>query len=62
MVKNASICPMQIIEASVIGVRSAAITFRRSDTPMQFVLFPMLHVGTPVLYKRVTAGCVTATS
>jgi hypothetical protein len=55
MVKNASICPMQIVEASIIGVRSAVITFRRSDTPMQVVLFPMLHLGTPVFYKRITA-------
>ncbi len=44
---------MQIIEASVIGVRSAVITFRRHDTPMQIVLFPMLHLGTKSFYKAV---------
>ncbi len=46
---------MQIVEASVIGVRSAVITFRRPDTPMQIVLFPMLHLGTEGFYKAVTA-------
>jgi hypothetical protein len=55
MVKYASICAMQIIEASVIGVRSAVIIFRRPDTPMQIVLFPMLHLGTKGFYKAVTA-------
>lgn len=55
MVKYASICGMQIIETSVIGVRSAVITFRRTDTPMQIVLFPMLHLGTKGFYKAITA-------
>ena len=54
-VKYVSICTMQIIETSVIGVRSAVITFRRPDTPMQIVLFPMLHLGTKGFYKAVTA-------
>jgi hypothetical protein len=51
---------MQIIEESVIGVRSAVITFRRPATPMQFVLFPMVHFGTQGFYKAVTdrlRGC-----
>jgi hypothetical protein len=55
MVEYASICPVQIIETSVIGVRSAVITFRRTDTPMQIVLFPMLHLGTTNFYKAVAA-------
>ena len=46
---------MQIIEASVIGVRSAVITFRRPATPMQIVLFPMLHLGTKGFYKAVNS-------
>ncbi len=46
---------MQIIEVSVIGVRSAVITLRRSDTPMQIVLFPMIHLGTKDFYDAVTA-------
>jgi hypothetical protein len=55
MVRYASICAMQIIEVSVVGVRSAVITFRRPDTPMQIVLFPMLHLGTRGFYKAVAA-------
>jgi hypothetical protein len=46
---------MQIIETSVIGVRSALITFRRPDAPMQIVLFPMLHLGSTGYYKAVAA-------
>ena len=45
---------MQIIEESVIGVRSAVITFRRPATPMQFVLFPMVHFGTQGFYEAVS--------
>jgi hypothetical protein len=55
MAKYASICAVQMVEASAIGVRSAAITFRRPDTPMQIVLFPMLHLGTKDFYKAVAA-------
>jgi hypothetical protein len=46
---------MQLIEVSVIGVRSAVITLRRPETPMRFVLFPMLHLGTAAFYQDVTA-------
>jgi hypothetical protein len=45
---------VQLIEVSVVGVRSAAITLRRRDTPLRFVLFPMLHLGTEVFYQQVT--------
>jgi len=44
---------MQIIEVSVVGVRSAVITLKQRDTPMQFVLFPMIHLGTPGFYQAV---------
>jgi hypothetical protein len=44
---------MQIIEVSIVGVRSAVISLKRPDTPMQFVLIPMLHLGTPDFYKAV---------
>lgn len=52
--------PVQIIEVSIAGVRSAIITLKRSDTPMQIVLFPVIHLGTPDFYKAVTSrlrGC-----
>jgi len=44
---------MQIIEATDFGVRSAAITLRRDETPMEFVLFPMLHFAAPSFYAEV---------
>jgi hypothetical protein len=46
---------MQIIEVSVVGVRSAVITLTRRDSPMRFVLFPMIHLGTPGFYRAVTS-------
>jgi hypothetical protein len=47
---------MQIIEVSVIGVRSAVITLTRRDTPMKVVFFPMIHLGTPAYYRAVMSG------
>lgn len=45
---------MQIIEESIIGVRSAVITLSRRDTPLKFVLFPMIHSAAPEFYREVT--------
>lgn len=45
---------MQIIEHSVVGTRSAVLRLRRSGTPLQFVVFPMIHVGSPQFYAAVT--------
>lgn len=44
---------MQIIEVTGLGVRSAVITMRRKDTPLKFVLFPMMHVASPSFYAQV---------
>jgi hypothetical protein len=46
---------VQLIEVSIIGVRSAVITLQAPGTPMQISLFPMLHLGTPDYYQSVTA-------
>ncbi|HEY7488340.1 MAG TPA: hypothetical protein VH912_28110 [Streptosporangiaceae bacterium] len=46
---------MQFIEVGVLGVRSAVITLRRSGSPMRFVLFPMIHLGSPEFYAAVAA-------
>jgi hypothetical protein len=51
---------VQLIEVSLTGVRSAVITLRRPETPLQFVLFPMLHLGTASFYEEVgqrLGGC-----
>jgi hypothetical protein len=37
-----------------MGLRSAVIELRRKDTPLRFVLFPMLHLGEPSFYEAVT--------
>ncbi|MFD7296704.1 hypothetical protein ACFV9W_25725 [Streptomyces sp. NPDC059897] len=44
---------MQIIEVTGFAVRSAVITMRSSGTPLEFVLFPMLHVAAPTFYAQV---------
>ena len=46
---------MQLIETSVIGVRSAVITMQRPGTQLRIQLFPMLHLGTAAFYSEVTA-------
>lgn len=46
---------MQLIEVSLTGVRSAVITLEAAGTPVRFVLFPMIHLGTPDFYRSVTA-------
>ncbi|HEX7993423.1 MAG TPA: hypothetical protein VF506_05835, partial [Streptosporangiaceae bacterium] len=45
---------MQLIETSVVGVRSAVITMQRPGTQLRIVLFPMLHLGTASFYRQVT--------
>jgi hypothetical protein len=44
---------MQIIEVTGYAVRSAVITMRRKETPLEFVIFPMLHVASPTFYSQV---------
>lgn len=51
---------MQVIEVTGYAVRSAVITLRRRETPLKFVLFPMMHVASPAFYRDVAkrlAGC-----
>jgi hypothetical protein len=45
---------MQLIETSVVGVRSAVITMQRPGAQLCIKLFPMLHLGTAAFYKQVT--------
>ncbi len=45
---------MQIIEVTELAVRSAVIRLRRTGTPLQFVLYPMIHMAEPAFYAAVT--------
>jgi hypothetical protein len=45
---------MQIIETTGLSVRSSVITLGRAGTPLQFVLFPMIHLAEPAFYDEVT--------
>lgn len=42
---------MQFVEASVIGVRSARLSFASPSTPVRVTLFPMVHVGEADFYR-----------
>ena len=44
---------MQFIETSDLGVRSAVYRFKRLDMPLQFMLFPMIHIGSREYYAAV---------
>ncbi|WP_217241601.1 hypothetical protein [Streptomyces sp. AC555_RSS877] len=44
---------MQIIEVTGYAVRSAVITMRQTGKPLEFVIFPMLHVASPTFYSQV---------
>jgi hypothetical protein len=44
---------VQVTEVSVVGVRCAVIALKRADTPLRFLLFPMVHVGRPDYYADV---------
>jgi hypothetical protein len=44
---------MQIIEVTGFAVRSAVITMRQRGTPLEFVIFPMVHVASPTFYSQV---------
>ncbi|HEU0238858.1 MAG TPA: hypothetical protein VFR11_06200 [Micromonosporaceae bacterium] len=45
---------MQILEASVLGLRSAALRLRHRHTPLQFLVIPMLHMANAGFYREVT--------
>lgn len=46
---------MQLIEVSMIGVRSAVITLQRPGHPLHFTIFPMVHLGADGFYQAVAA-------
>jgi hypothetical protein len=51
---------VQIIEVSVVRVRSAVLRLTCRDTPLRFEFYPMVHIGDPTFYAAVTdrlRGC-----
>src|SRR4029453_7867359 len=45
--------PVQIIEVTEFGVRSAVTRLRRDESPLEFVLYPMIHIGATTFYADV---------
>jgi hypothetical protein len=51
---------MQIIEVTDLGVRSAVIRLRRRESPMVFVVYPMIHMAKASFYAEVGKRLTTA--
>jgi hypothetical protein len=45
---------VQIVEADDDRVRVAELFLQRRGSPLRFVLYPMLHIGSPEFYREVT--------
>ena len=45
---------MQIVEAIEGRVRVAELRLRRRGSPLQFALYPMIHIGSPAFYAEVS--------
>ena len=46
---------MQIIERNMFGVRTAIYEFAHPDHLLEFVVFPMIHIGEPEFYEEITS-------
>jgi hypothetical protein len=46
---------VQIIEVTDLAVRSAVIRLRRRQTSLQFVIYPMVHMGQAAFYAEVAS-------
>lgn len=46
---------MQILESSMLGLRTARMEFRKSDSGIAITLFPMVHVGEERFYTEAYA-------
>lgn len=44
---------MQLLDSSDLGLRSARLTFRSSNSPVTVTLFPMVHLGGAPFYEAV---------
>jgi hypothetical protein len=45
--------PMQILESSALGLRSARLVFKGVQSGKIVTLFPMVHIGLPGFYRQV---------
>lgn len=44
---------MQILESSVLGLRTARMVFRSRNSPISITLYPMVHVGEKRFYNEI---------
>ena len=45
---------MQFIEKNSFNVRSAVYRFKKSGSGLEFLIFPMIHVGSPEFYQEIS--------
>src|ERR1043165_6961755 len=51
---------MQVIEKNSFNVRSAIYRLKKDGSAIEFLIFPMIHVGSPEFYDEISkrlAGC-----
>ena len=51
---------MQFIEKNSFSVRSAVYRLKKDGSALEFMIFPMIHVGSSEFYdeiSRILAGC-----
>ncbi len=51
---------MDIINVSVMGVRSVVLRLRHRDNPLRFTVYPMIHLAEASFYERVAARLAAA--
>jgi hypothetical protein len=44
---------VQIIEATEAGIRAVELRLQRHGSPLQFLLYPMMHIGQPEYYQEI---------
>ncbi|GLQ97414.1 hypothetical protein [Dyella mobilis] len=47
---------MQFIENSVFGLRSASYRLKSQNNPVEFLIFPMIHIGTERYYHAIQSA------
>lgn len=45
---------MQFIERNSFNVRSAVYSLKKDNSPLEFLIFPMIHVGSSEFYKEIS--------
>lgn len=45
---------MEVVDAGVLGVRSALLELRSREVWLRFTIHPMVHLGEPAFYREIS--------